>query len=82
LDEALFLEEGNIVTFGIEPVRVDFLNQIDGVKFEAAKPNRIRGRYGDTVVYFIGKDDLLKNKRSTPRLQDKVDVQELESKSL
>ena len=72
-----FLSEGNIITFGVAPVRVDFLNQIDGVKYDHARPNRIRGQYGATEIYFIGKEDLLQNKRSTKRTRDKADVEEL-----
>jgi hypothetical protein len=77
LDDALFSAKGNIVTFGVAPVRVDFLNEIDGVDFQDAKAGRIRGKYGDANVFFISKDDLLKNKRATPRLKDKIDVEEL-----
>ncbi len=77
LDKALFSTEGNIVTFGVSPVRVDFINQIDGVEFVEAKKNRIRGKYGDIEVFFIGRDDLIKNKGSTPRSKDKADIEEL-----
>lgn len=77
LDKALFSTEGNIVTFGVAPVRVDFINQIDGVQFSEAKQNRVRGTYGNVEVSFIGKDDLVKNKKSTTRPKDKLDVEEL-----
>ncbi len=77
LDKALFSTEGNIVTFGVAPVRVDFLNQIDGVDFTGAKQSRVRGKYGNLEVFFIGKDDLIKNKKSTPRTKDKADIEEL-----
>jgi hypothetical protein len=59
--------EGNIVTFGVAPVRVDFINEIDGVTFEHARAGRITGRYGGIDVHFIGKDDLIANKKATPR---------------
>ncbi|MBU8901845.1 MAG: nucleotidyltransferase [Victivallales bacterium] len=77
LDKALFSTDGNIVTFGVAPVRVDFLNQIDGVEFTEAKKNCIRGKYGNIEVSFIGKNDLIKNKKSTSRSKDKADVEEL-----
>ncbi len=41
------LKEGNIITFGVMPSRVDLINKIDGVSFLDAKINRLRGRYGD-----------------------------------
>lgn len=77
LNRNFFTEEGNIVTFGVAPVRVDFVNKIDGVEFSDAKGNRVRGRYGDIEVYFIGKQDLIKNKSATTRTRDKADVEEL-----
>lgn len=80
LNKDLFLSKGNVITFGVAPVRVDFLNEIDGVEFSSAKQRRIRGKYGDTDVYFIGKEDLITNKLSTERLQDKADAEELKEK--
>ena len=72
-----FLEEGNIITFGIAPVGVDFINTIDGVAFAEAAEGRLRGKYGDIEVNFIGKMALTKNKMSTNRTQDKADAEKL-----
>ena len=77
LKDLLFDQKGSIITFGVAPVRVDFINEIDGVEFSDAKKTRVRGQYGDVEVYFIGKDELLKNKNSTNRLKDKADAEEL-----
>ena len=63
LDIETFTTNGNIITFGVEPVRIDFINEISGVKFEEAWKNRIRGRYGAIEVNFIGRVDLIKNKQ-------------------
>ena len=73
----LFEKPGNIVTFGVEPMRVDFINRIDGVSYDEAKAGRAEGRYGKARVFFIGKGDLLKNKNSTNRPQDKLDAESL-----
>jgi hypothetical protein len=70
-------EKSNIIKIGIEPVRVDFINEIDGVEFSSAKKSVVKGKYGDVEVTFIGKKDLIKNKKSTKRLQDKADVEKL-----
>lgn len=72
-----FLEKGNIITFGIEPVRVDMINSISGVDFEDAWKNKVRGKYGNTEVYFIGKSELMINKSSTGRIQDQADFEKL-----
>jgi hypothetical protein len=72
-----FTAFGNVLTFGVVPTRVDLINEIDGVTYDEARPNVVRGRYGDVEVTFIGLADLLKNKRATPRARDKGDLEEL-----
>lgn len=72
-----FTTKGNIITFGCEPVRVDFINTISGVEFQEAWKNRVRGKYGKVSVNFIGRMDLIKNKLATQRPKDKLDVEEL-----
>jgi len=72
-----FATAGAVLTFGVVPTRVDMINQIDGVSFEEARPNVVRGTYGGVDVTFIGLNELIRNKRSTPRARDKGDVEEL-----
>ena len=72
-----FLTPGNLLTFGVAPSRVDLINQIDGVDFNEAQPNVVRGQYGKTTANFIGFNDLIKNKLATPRSKDKADIEEL-----
>jgi hypothetical protein len=67
-----------VIAIGIEPVRIDLLNRIAGVGFDTAWPKAVRGRYGDVEVTFIGRDELLQNKRATGRTRDMADVEELE----
>jgi predicted nucleotidyltransferase len=72
-----FSAAGNVLTFGVAPVRVDQLNEIDGITYETAKDQIVRGTYGGVEVTFIGFDDLVRNKKSTSRTKDKGDVEEL-----
>ena len=72
-----FTTRGNVLTFGVAPTRVDLVNEIDGITYDEAKPNVVRGTYGDIDVKFIGFDDLVRNKKATPRARDKGDVEEL-----
>lgn len=74
LPESAFRKQDNILTFGAIPTRVDLLNSIDGVAFNDAWGNVVRGHYGSVEVTFIGYMDLLKNKQSTIRPQDQVDA--------
>ena len=68
---------GSVLAIGIEPVRIDLLNRIAGVTFAEARPKTVRSRYGASEVTFIGRVDLLHNKRSTGRQRDLGDVEEL-----
>ena len=72
-----FATAGAVLTFGVVPTRVDMINQIDGVSFDEARPNVVRGTYGGVDVTFIGLNELIRNKRATSRARDKGDVEEL-----
>jgi len=77
LPEEAFTKKGNILTFGVAPSRVDLFNDIDGVTFSDAKTKSVRGTYGRIQVTFIGFEDLIRNKKATPRPKDKLDVDAL-----
>ena len=68
------IEENKIVQLGYEPIRIDILSSLSGCSFSEVWENRIKGKYGDTEVYFIHKDNLIKNKKASGRKQDMVDI--------
>lgn len=78
IPEHVFSEKGNILVFGIPPARIDLLNEIDGISFDEAFRNSIKGVYDGLQARFIGYDELLRNKKASPRMSDKGDVEELE----
>ena len=78
LPDHFFTEEGNIIKFGIEPVRIDLINKIDGVLFENINSRTVRGQYGEIKVTFIGKEDLITNKKASGHAQDIADLEKLE----
>ena len=53
------------------------MTSISGVEFEEAWADRVQGNLGELTVDFISIDHLLQNKRSTGRLKDVADVDEL-----
>lgn len=77
LPDAIFTESGSVLTFGVAPVRIDLLNRIDAVEYQEARGRVVRGRYGSVEVSFIGREDLILNKLSTPRSKDRIDAEEL-----
>ena len=66
LPPSLFSETGNTIQFGVSPVRVNIINEIDGVSFDEAFANRVRAGYGSVEVNFIGMDQLTKSKVALP----------------
>ena len=64
--------------FGIPPFRIDILNSIEGVKFEECFLNAQRINFEGTEMCFIHYNDLVKNKLSTGRKKDELDIEEIE----
>ena len=72
-----FTLPGKLLILGHPPGRIDVMNSIDGVTFEAAWQARVTGELGGRRLDFISADHLLQNKSSTGRLKDKADAQRL-----
>jgi hypothetical protein len=73
----VLLRPDSVIAIGIEPARIDLLNRIDGVSFAEASPGIVRGTYGAVSVNFIGREDLVRNKRASGRTRDLGDLEEL-----
>lgn len=69
---------GYVIQFGIPPNRIDLMNDIDGVTFnEAWKERTVEEIFvkGNKIpVYFLGLQNLIKNKRSSGRQKDLLDL--------
>ncbi|MBT3194033.1 MAG: hypothetical protein HN341_15935 [Verrucomicrobia bacterium] len=74
----LFLKEDQVLRMGVEPMRLEILNKIDGVEFELCYANRQCLNVDGLEINFIGLSDLIQNKKATPRNKDKLDAVELE----
>lgn len=66
-----------VLQLGYPPYRIDLLTRIDGVEFDDAWGRHIELVLGGVKVPFIGRDDLIANKRAVGRPQDVVDVKRL-----
>jgi hypothetical protein len=73
-----FTRPGVVYQIGVAPGRIDILTELTALTFADAWPTRVRHRFGDIDVDFIGRDAFLKNKRATGRLQDLADIEGLE----
>ena len=72
-----FLQKGIITQIGHPPLRIDILNEIDGVYFQDAYINKLIIDVDGLIINYIGLDDLIKNKQSSGRSQDLTDVKTL-----
>jgi len=63
-----------ILQIGIEPDRIDILQQLEGIEFSAAWKNRITDNYGDTSSYWIAIDDLIRAKEMIDNARHQEDV--------
>jgi len=77
LSELDFIQKGNIIQLGYEPVRIDILISLQGFDFKDIWENRVEGAYGREKVYFMGLDDLIKSKLLSQRVEDKIDLEVL-----
>jgi hypothetical protein len=68
---------GVVFQIGVEPLRIDVLTEITGVRFPDAWPRRRSATFGDVPVAVIGREDFLVNKRATGRLRDRADADRL-----
>jgi len=77
LKESDFTIEDQIIQLGVPPVRIDLITSLTGVSWEEVFSGCQKGSYGDVVVLFIGKEQLIKNKRATGRKKDIADLESL-----
>ena len=67
-----------IFQIGLPPFRIDIITSIDGVEFADAWPDRVETSFGGVPAFVISRHHLITNKKTTARLQDLADVQQLE----
>jgi hypothetical protein len=77
LTEDDFVQRDRVVQLGVPPVRIDLLTSISGVTWEDAVTGRESGTYGDVPVFYIGRNQLVANKRAAGRARDRADLEAL-----
>jgi len=77
LTAADFEKPENVIQLGVPPVRIDIITSLTGVSWEDAYAGRIQGKYADTPVYYIGREQFISNKRAVGRKKDLADIEAL-----
>ena len=73
-----FEKEGTVFQIGVEPVRIDVITRIAGIKFEEAIQNVKIMKIEELNIPTISLRDLIKNKKASGRHRDLNDVESLE----
>ena len=77
LSAADFARADRVVQIGLPPRRVDLLTTLSGLNFRQAWPGRVMHRIDALDVPFLGREDLIRNKRATGRTKDLADLEAL-----
>jgi len=67
LSEDALVHEGKIIEIGRPPVMVHIMTRVDGVKSSEIWGRLVTAKYGKEPAYFIGLDELKKNKKACSR---------------
>lgn len=81
LKEALTSTEKDVVRMGVEPMKIEILNYLNGVDFNAAYSRRLNANVEDISISVISLVDLIANKEAVGRLQDILDVEKLKERN-
>ncbi len=76
-----FTERGIIYQIGVVPRRVNIITFINGVEFDKAYKEREEIELENMKIPFLSKENIIKNKESTGRDKDKLDMKYLRKKS-
>jgi hypothetical protein len=72
-----FKQENTVIQLGVPPVRVDIITSLTGISWNDAHANRVLGKYGEVSVCYIGRKELIANKKAMSRLKDLADLEAL-----
>lgn len=69
---------GNIIQLGVAPSRIDLLSRLAGNQdFRTAWESRVDAKFGEVDAHYLSLDDLIQEKESAGRDQDRADLRSL-----
>ena len=75
-----FANEGIVFQIGVTPRRIDIITHLDGVSFGEADEDKVIVKVEDLKLPILSFDKLIKNKLSTGRERDELDVKLLQKR--
>jgi predicted nucleotidyltransferase len=77
----LFTTKRSVVRMGIEPMKIEILNYLEGPGFDAAYERRKTVEVEDITIELIALEDLYANKTAVGRSQDLTDIERLRERN-
>lgn len=72
-----FEKTDSVIQLGLPPVRIDIMTSLTGVSWQEADRGKVAGLYGNIAVHFLGREQIVVNKRATGRKKDYADLEAL-----
>ncbi|MBD3170738.1 MAG: hypothetical protein GF307_14770 [candidate division Zixibacteria bacterium] len=72
-----FAQPDRVIQIGLPPVRINLVTSITGVSWEDARSGIFPGEYADIPVMYIGRAELIANKKALGRKKDLADIEAL-----
>ncbi len=72
-----FSKPDNVIQLGYPPVRIDIITTLTGLDWEQVEAGKVAGVFGPVCVFYIGKKELIRNKRAVGRKKDLADIEAL-----
>lgn len=72
-----FQDPDKVVQLGVAPVRVDLITSLTGLSWQEVFSGKVQGTYGDVPVYYLGRKELISNKKALGRKKDLADIEAL-----
>lgn len=77
LTAADFQEPDKVIQLGVPPVRVNLITSLTGVSWDGVFAGREEAVYGGVPIFYIGREQLVANKRALGRKRDLADLEAL-----
>lgn len=77
IDTSDFQKEYAIIQLGFPPYRIDIITTPDGISFDECYENKVVSNDNNIPLNFIDIENLKKNKKSSGRLRDLLDLDNL-----
>lgn len=74
-----FSSPGKVIQLGMPPVRIDLVTSLTGVTWKEGNAGKVSGTYANVPIYYLGRNEFIKNKKILARQKDLADLEALDA---